>query len=422
MKKCPLPKPEADLVQRFCDTRRETLLLAIELSDADATVQSMPDASPVKWHLAHTTWFFETFILRGLAPDYELFHSDWPFLFNSYYDAEGDRLARARRGMLSRPTLDEIREYRRYVDEQILAYFDQVSEYSADLIELGINHEQQHQELLLTDILNAFSENPLKPTYASNTSVHAVGGNAVPLAWHEFPGGIAEVGHPGMGFSFDAETPKHETLLRPFALANRCVTNREWEEFIDDGGYRNPRHWLSDGWAWVRENAVDRPLYWGERSKDGRSSFTLGGLTRLDPDAPVCHVSLFEADAFASWAGARLPTEHEWELAAQGVDSSTGNQLDIGRQVSPMPASGDGLTQMFGDIWEWTGSCFRPYPGFTVADGAVGEYNGKFMSGQFVLKGASCATPRGHSRPSYRNFFYPHQRWQFCGLRLAKDI
>lgn len=422
MKNCLLPKAEADLVKRFCDTRRETLLLAIELSDADATVQSMADASPVKWHLAHTTWFFETFILRDLAPDYELFRSEWAFLFNSYYNAEGDRLARARRGMLSRPTLDEIRDYRQYVDEQLLARFDQVSGYAADLIELGINHEQQHQELLLTDILNAFSENPLRPAYASGTSVRPVAENAVPLAWHEFPGGVVEVGHPGTGFSFDAETPKHQTLLRPFALANRCVTNREWEEFIDDGGYRNPRHWLSDGWAWIQENAVDRPLYWGERSKGGRSSFTLGGLTRLDPHAPVCHVSLFEADAYASWAGARLPSEHEWELAAHAVDASAGNQMDIGRQISPMPASGDGLTQLFGDVWEWTGSCFRPYPGFKVAEGAVGEYNGKFMSGQFVLKGASCATPRGHSRASYRNFFYPHQRWQFCGLRLAKDI
>ena len=413
---------EATLIDRFAGTRNVTMALAQELGDADATVQPMPDASPTKWHLAHTTWFFETFVLRDHTPDYKPFNPDWPFLFNSYYEAEGTRLARDRRGMLSRPSLDEVRAYRHHVDRQITARSDGLAGRAADLIELGIHHEQQHQELLLTDILNAFSQNPLKPAYAPARRDRARTETPQPLTWYEFDGGLVQIGHDGAAFAFDAETPEHQVMLRPFALASRCVTNREWEEFIANGGYRNPRHWLSDGWAWVRENAIDRPLYWGEHGGGGRKSFTLGGEGLLDPDAPVCHISLYEADAYASWAGARLPTEHEWEWAARDADPLLGNQLDSGGTVKPLPATGDGLAQMFGDVWEWTGSAFRPYPGFRIAEGAVGEYNGKFMSGQFVLKGASCATPRGHSRASYRNFFYPHQRWQFCGLRLAKDI
>ena len=413
---------ETGLMDRFASTRSMTMSLVGGMSDADATIQPMPDASPAKWHLAHTTWFFETFVLRDYGPGYASFHQDWPFLFNSYYEAEGARLARNRRGMLSRPSLDEIREYRRHVDQAILAGSDELAGRAADLIELGIHHEQQHQELLLTDILNAFAQNPLKPAYVPASGGDARTGWQQPLIWDEFDGGLVQVGHDGAAFAFDAETPEHQVMLRPFALASRCVTNREWEEFIANGGYRNPRHWLSDGWAWVRENEIDRPLYWGEHDGDGRKSFTLGGEALLNPDAPVCHISLYEADAYASWAGARLPTEHEWEWAARDADPLLGNQLDSGGTVKPLPATGDGLAQMFGDVWEWTGSAFRPYPGFRIAEGAVGEYNGKFMSGQFVLKGASCATPRGHSRASYRNFFYPHQRWQFCGLRLAKDI
>lgn len=412
--------PEFDLFHRFVNTRGVTMQLAEGLSDADATVQSMPDASPAKWHLGHTTWFFETFVLRDHAPGYELYRLDWPFLFNSYYEVEGARLLRSRRGMLSRPSLEEVREYRRQVDQEILTRSGDLTGHATGFIELGIHHEQQHQELLLTDILNAFSENPLKPAYASVSSGDAPTG--VPLVWQDFDGGIVQVGHDGSGFAFDAETPAHQVLLRPFALANRCVTNREWEEFIADGGYEHPRHWLSDGWAWVKEHAIDRPLYWAERSGEGRRAFTLSGEVSLDPEAPVSHVSLYEADAYASWAGARLPTEHEWEWAAQGHDPRSGNQLDMVSGITPRATSEGGLSQMFGDVWEWTGSAFRPFPGFRTAEGAVGEYNGKFMSGQFVLKGASCATPRGHSRASYRNFFYPHQRWQFCGLRLAKDI
>lgn len=409
-------------VNRLASTRRKTLLLIKGLSDADSTIQPMPDASPAKWHLGHTTWFFETFILRDLVAGYELYHPDWPYLFNSYYEAEGARLLRSRRGMLSRPSLDEVLEYRRYVDTHLLSAIHGLGEDARELVELGIHHEQQHQELLLTDILNALAQNPLKPALRPVSKKQVA--NAAPRdwGWTNYDGGAVRVGNAGEGFAFDAEGPLHTVLLQPFALANRCVTNREWEAFIAAGGYREPRYWLSDGWAWVRENAIEAPLYWGGNEEQGRWVFTLSGEVLLDPDAPVSHISLYEADAFATWAGARLPTEHEWEWAAREADPLAGNQLDDGGVVMPLPAHGEGLQQMFGDVWEWTGSAFRPYPGYRIADGAVGEYNGKFMSGQFVLKGASCATPRGHSRPSYRNFFYPHQRWQFCGLRLAKDI
>lgn len=324
--------------------------------------------------------------------------------------------------MLSRPSLDEVLMYRHHVDKHLLTSIFELGDEAANLLELGIHHEQQHQELLLTDILCSLSLNPLKPAFSlpPERNNRAPGPNEE--KWTEFEGGIVEVGKSGESFCFDAEGPRHQVLLRPFALANRCVTNREWECFIAAGGYHEPLHWLSDGWAWIRENMIEAPLYWGARDGEGRRAYTLSGEVLLDPEAPVSHVSLYEADAFAAWAGARLPTEHEWEWAARDADPLSGNQLDEGEAVMPAPARGTGLQQLYGDVWEWTGSAFRPYPGFRIIDGAVGEYNGKFMSGQFVLKGASCATPRGHSRASYRNFFYPHQRWQFCGLRLAKDI
>ena len=413
---------EGNQANRLAATRRKSLLLARGLSDADATIQPMPDASPAKWHLGHTTWFFETFVLRDMVAGYELFHPDWPYLFNSYYEAEGARLLRSRRGMLSRPSLDEVLMYRQHVDKHMLASTCELGDEAANLLELGIHHEQQHQELLLTDILCSLSLNPLKPTFSSPAKRNAEASSPQEVKWIEFEGGIVEVGNNGANFCFDAEGPRHQVLLRPFALANRCVTNRDWECFIAAGGYQKPLHWLSDGWAWIRENMIEAPLYWGERDGEGRRAYTLSGEVLLDPEAPVSHVSLYEADAFAAWAGARLPTEHEWEWAARDADPLSGNQLDEGETVMPAPAQGVGLQQLYGDVWEWTGSAFRPYPGFRIVDGAVGEYNGKFMSGQFVLKGASCATPRGHSRASYRNFFYPHQRWQFCGLRLAKDI
>ncbi len=416
----PSPRPLAntgdDLSETFARTRALSEALVAPLSDADATIQSMEDASPAKWHLAHTTWFWETFLLREHAPGYVLFDADWPFLFNSYYEAEGERIARFSRGMLSRPTLQQVLDWRGHVDHHMQALIEDPQH--ADLIALGIAHEQQHIELLLTDIKHALFQNPLGPAMWEDGSAAA---HSQAEGWFEHPGGIARIGHDGAGFAFDNEGPVHRVLLEPFALSKRLVTNREWNEFIADGGYQTASLWLSDGWAWVRENSIAAPLYWR-----GDEHFTHQGWQKRDPEAPVTHISYFEADAFASWAGVRLPTEFEWEAIARGQDAegeppahdpAAGNQLD--HAAAPLPVGGEGL---FGDCWQFTRSAYLPYPRFQPAEGAVGEYNGKFMSGQFVLKGASCATVRGHSRASYRNFFYPHQRWQFTGLRLAKDL
>ena len=401
--------PEA-LRERLAATRRLTLDLAAPLSDADAAIQPFPDASPAKWHLAHTTWFFETFILRDHIAGYELFDERWPFLFNSYYEGEGPRHARNKRGMLSRPSLDEARAYRAHVDEALDRAFPSLPSAAIELVELGIHHEQQHQELFLTDILATFAENPLEPAYGKLPPPACFADE--PLAWQRGRDGVVEIGATATGFAFDSERPRHSTFLAPHALANRRVTNREWREFIDAGGYRTPALWLSDGWAWVQQEGISAPLYW---HGDG-TEFTLGGRREIDWAAPVAHVSHYEADAFARWAGARLPTEPEWEDFASSADPHIGNQLDAAGAVAPRPGGG-----LFGDVWEWTQSAFASYPGFAPAPGAVGEYNGKFMSGQLVLKGASCATPRGHSRASYRNFFPPAARWQFTGVRLARD-
>jgi ergothioneine biosynthesis protein EgtB len=398
------------LGEKLFATRKLTLDLAAPLSDADATIQPFPDASPAKWHLAHTTWFFETFVLRDHLPGYRAFAERWAYLFNSYYEAEGPRHARPRRGMLSRPSLDEVSSYRAHVDEALERALPKLSPTALDLIELGINHEQQHQELFLTDILATFAENPLEPAYGELPSPACFA--VEPLSWHRGREGLVEIGASDSGFSFDAERPRHRTFLSPHQLANRRVTNKEWREFIDDGGYGIPTLWLSDGWAWVREYGITAPLYWREEG----SEFTLGGRREIGWAAPVAHVSYYEADAFARWAGARLPTEAEWEDFASSADPNFGNLLDQAGAVVSSPGGG-----IFGDVWEWTQSAFTSYPGFAPADGAVGEYNGKFMSGQLVLKGASCATPRGHSRPSYRNFFPPAARWQFTGVRLAQD-
>ncbi|MEZ5681976.1 MAG: ergothioneine biosynthesis protein EgtB [Erythrobacter sp.] len=402
------------LVERFRATRALSESLAAPLSEADATIQSMEDASPAKWHLAHVTWFWETFLLRDHLANYSLFDDSWPFVFNSYYEAEGERIARFSRGMLSRPTLAQILEWRAHVDaamEQLLA-----REELHPLIELGIAHEQQHQELLLTDIKHALFQNPLGVAMWEDTAQST---GAQIEGWFGHPGGVARVGHQDESFAFDNESPAHRVLLEPFALSSRLVTNRGWAEFIADGGYDTASLWLSDGWAWVRGEGICAPLYW----RDGEH-FTHAGWQERDPDAPVSHISYFEADAFATWAGNRLPTEFEWEAIARGQegeqpahDPAGGNQLD--NAAPPLPCGSAGL---FGDCWQFTRSAYLPYPRFQPAAGAVGEYNGKFMSGQFVLKGASCATARGHSRASYRNFFYPHQRWQFTGLRLARDI
>ncbi len=418
---------EAETPELFSQVRALSLSLAEPLSDADATVQSMDDASPAKWHLAHTTWFFETFVLREV-PGYRAFDPSYAYLFNSYYEAEGPRHARPSRGLLTRPSLDEICAYRAHADAALIEAWPLLSSDKRALVELGCHHEQQHQELLLTDILHLFAQSPLMPAYRS-TPVSLVprevegrdtGPPQRPLTtlgtsgwlWSEYAGGIVGIGHSGPAFAFDCEGPRHQVLLQPYALADRLVTNGDWTAFIEEGGYRNPRWWLSDGWAWVQREGVTAPLYW-----DGEgNSFGLDGLKPLDPHAPVTHISFYEADAYASWAGARLPTEAEWEHAAAGLDPNAGQFLDAAGAVRPREHG------MFGSAWEWTGSAYRPYPGFKPAEGAVGEYNGKFMSGQFVLKGGSCATPHGHIRASYRNFFYPHQRWQFTGLRLARDL
>ena len=404
------PQPADSLAQRLFATRKLTLDLVAPLSDADAAIQPFPDASPAKWHIAHTTWFFETFVLRDHAPEYRPFDERWAFLFNSYYEAEGERHARPKRGMLSRPSLDEVRSYRAHVDKVLDRILPTLPPAALELIELGINHEQQHQELLLTDILATFAENPLEPAYAELPPPTCFA--TEPLTFHRGREGIVEIGATNDGFAFDCERPRHRNFLSRHEIANRRATNKEWYEFIADGGYSTPTLWLSDGWAWVQQEGITAPLYWSE---DG-TEFTLGGRREIDWAAPVAHVSYFEADAFARWSNARLPTEAEWEDFASSSDPHLGNQLDRAGVATPRPGGG-----IFGDVWEWTQSAFASYPGFAPAAGAVGEYNGKFMCGQFVLKGASCATPRGHSRASYRNFFPPSARWQFTGVRLARD-
>jgi ergothioneine biosynthesis protein EgtB len=406
----------------YLRTRALSLDLVAPLSDADATAQSMPDASPAKWHLAHVTWFFETFILRDHVPGYRLHDERWAYLFNSYYEAEGARHARSQRGLLTRPTLAEVIDYRHRVDAAMIAAMPLIEERCPDLLALGLNHEQQHQELLLTDLKHLFSQNPLGPAVWPAPPESLKGHRASGPVWHAGPVGLVEVGHAGDEFAFDCEGPAHRHYLYPYALADRPVTNGDWFDFIRENGYATAALWLSDGWAWVEREGIDSPLYW-RRTHHGWEQFTLAGWRPVDPAAPVTHVSFYEADAFATWAGARLPTEQEWESAARHLDPDRGVQLDAAGPVQPrFEAGGADLNSMFGNVWEWTGSAYRPYPGFRPAQGAVGEYNGKFMSGQFVLRGGSCATPRGHLRASYRNFFYPHQRWQFTGLRLAKDL
>ncbi|WP_041685879.1 ergothioneine biosynthesis protein EgtB [Erythrobacter litoralis] len=406
---------EPQLADSFRKTRALTEALAAPLSEADAMIQSMEDASPAKWHLAHTTWFWETFLLRDHAEGYRLYDAEWPFLFNSYYEAEGARHTRCDRGMISRPSLAEVLDYRSAVTEAMERLLGR--EDLQPLITLGIAHEQQHQELLLTDIKHGLFQNPLGPPMWEGSQQAAA---ERVREWQEHPGGIALIGHDGEGFAFDNEGPRHRVLLEPFALASSLVTNGEWAEFIADGGYGTASLWLSDGWAWVQEHRIASPDYWR-----GEEHFTLQGWVDRDPSAPVTHISFYEADAFATWAGARLPTEFEWEAVARGQhaeeapahDPAGGNQLD--EAAPPHPTGSEGL---FGDCWQFTRSAYLPYPRYEAPSGAVGEYNGKFMSGQVVLRGASCATVRGHSRASYRNFFYPHQRWQFTGLRLAKDL
>jgi ergothioneine biosynthesis protein EgtB len=400
----------------YSQVRCATLALCDGLEPEDTVVQTMPDVSPTKWHLAHTSWFFETFVVAPRVPDYRPFHAQYNYLFNSYYYTVGDMYRRPQRGLLSRPTLAEIRAYREHVDAQVarLLERDAGDPELAMLITLGINHEQQHQELILTDIKHVLGSNPLHPRLRETPLPPRR--QTPPLTFVSMPHGIVEIGHAGDGFAFDNETPRHRVLLEPHALASRPVTNAEYLEFIRDGGYTQPTLWLSDGWAKVRTEGWSRPLYWSEGLD---THYTLGGLREIDPSAPVCHVSYYEADAFARWYGARLPGEAELERAAEGRRVE-GNLVETG-YLQPVAAKGGGLTQLFGDVWEWTASAYAPYPGFRPLAGSLGEYNGKFMCSQLVLRGGSCATPASHLRATYRNFFYPDARWQFTGIRLARD-
>jgi ergothioneine biosynthesis protein EgtB len=418
----PQPSLEANfpsLKTRLMETRALSSALARPLSDEDQVVQAMDDASPTKWHLAHTTWFFEAFVLKRFLPGYRVFDERFEYCFNSYYESVGPRHPRPKRGLLTRPSSDEVRAYRVFVDEALGRLFEQdLAPEAAELVELGINHEQQHQELQLTDILALFAAEPLKPAYRQASPGIAVG-EAAPLEFVFFDGGIFRVGHNDEGFAYDNEGPAHQELIRPFKLASRLVTNAEWIEFIEDGGYDTPTLWLADGWNTVCSQGWEGPLYF-EEGDGGYLQMSLLGFRPVDPASPVTHISYYEADAFARWAGYRLPSEFEWEVAAASVPIE-GRTLGEGH-LRAMPAKDDsGLQQMFGDLWEWTGSAYLPYTGFKAAPGAVGEYNGKFMCNQFVLRGGSCVTPEGHVRRTYRNFFYPHQRWQFMGLRLAGD-
>jgi ergothioneine biosynthesis protein EgtB len=419
----------APVLQRFQSIRSATEVLARPLSAEDCQLQSMPDASPVKWHLAHLTWFFETFILERFEPDFTPHDAQFRVLFNSYYNAVGDKHPRAQRGLVSRPTLAQVLAYRHAVDARIIKLLEKENAPSLlQLIEIGLHHEQQHQELILTDIKHALFCNPAMPEYAHGWPLSRVSPQA--MQWLPYAGGLVECGHSAEGFCFDNETPRHAVFLRPYALSSRLVTHGEWEQFIADGGYTRPELWLSMGWDWVQENNIRAPLYWFSTASELTTqwrTFTLRGAMKVDAHTPICHINYFEADAYARWAGARLPTEAEWEHAAENISpeiSLKGNFADD-RIFHPLathtPFAGQ-PQQMFGDVWEWTSSSYAPYPGYEPWAGEVGEYNGKFMCNQYVLRGGSCATPASHIRTSYRNFFPPQAQWQFSGLRLAKDI
>jgi len=419
---------DGGLAARFRRVRDLTEELAAPLSAEDQTAQSMPDCSPAKWHRAHTTWFFETFLLTPFLPGYRLFDPDYAYLFNSYYEAVGARHPRPQRGMITRPGVAEVAAYRAYVDAAMDRLLARGDERTRPLVELGLAHEEQHQELLLMDLLHLFSLNPLNPVYRP-PRVEPDQPDPGAGCWIGFDGGIHEIGHDGSGsnsgFAFDNEGPRHPVLLQPFRLFSRPVRNADWLAFMADGGYRTPTLWLSDGWAAAQGQEWEAPGYWRRRD-GGWHVMTLSGELPVNPAAPVCHVSFYEADAFARWSGGRLPTEAEWEVAAAGLPPAgdmAGNTLGSGAlRPRPGPAVPDGApAQMFGDVWEWTASPYGRYPGYRPAAGAVGEYNGKFMANQMVLRGGCCVTPDGHVRASYRNFFYPHQRWMFAGVRLAED-
>jgi len=412
------------LLDRYRTVRAATTALTRGLVPEDQVVQSMPDVSPTKWHLAHTTWFWETFLLVPHQPGYDLHHPEYPFLFNSYYVQAGERHCRAQRGYLSRPTVDEVGLYRAHVDQAMEAFLegagDRHSPEVLSLVELGLNHEQQHQELMVTDLKHVFSVNPLRPVYREREGEEA--SDPGTMGWVEVPEGIHEVGWAGPGFAYDNEEPRHRRFLEAVSVADRLVTCGEYLAFMEDGGYRCPELWMSAGWAAAQEGGWTEPFYWEKRNGEWWI-FTLAGMRPLDPHEPVCHVNWYEADAYARWAGARLPREEEWEVLAAGVpvegnlvESRRFHPAGVGKASPERP-----LRQLFGDVWEWTSSPYSPYPGFRTAPGAVGEYNGKFMVNQFVLRGGSCATPASHLRHTYRNFFPPDASWQFTGIRLARD-
>jgi ergothioneine biosynthesis protein EgtB len=409
------------LLDRYERVRAQTEALCEPLEIEDYVVSTMSDVSPTKWHLAHTSWFFETFVLARYSPAYASPNPRYAFLFNSYYVQAGERHCRAKRGLVTRPTVDEVFAYRAHVDDAMRALIHEVAgdeeHPAASLIELGLHHEQQHQELLVTDIKHVFWMNPLRPAYRERPAAESA--PTPPLRWHDVAEGVYRIGHEAEGFAFDNESPAHRVFVEPFKLASRLVTNGEYLAFVEDGGYRRPELWLSAGLATVQDRAWEAPLYW-ERTADGYTEFTLAGTRPLDPNEPVCHVSYYEADAFARWAGHRLPTEAEWEIAAAGAPVD--GRFVESERFHPGPASSAATghpEQLYGDVWQWTQSAYVAYPGYTPAAGAIGEYNGKWMADQWVLRGASCATPRSHARRTYRNFFPSDARWQFMGLRLA---
>jgi len=415
------PSVTRALLERFHITRKRSVSLTEGLSEEDCCVQSMPDASPIKWHLAHTTWFFETFILEKLEADFRPHHQAFRVLFNSYYNGVGNKHPRAQRGMLTRPSTDEVIAYRHNVDARMARLLESAVAQGghtelATLTELGIQHEQQHQELMLTDVKHLLSMNPLFPAYAEGVPAIIYSARVPELLWIPMEASIVEIGHASDAFCFDNETPRHRQFVEPFSLASRLVTNAEYLAFIEDGGYRNPNLWLSEGWDLVRTNELTQPIYWHQGDDGAWHEYTLYGLRRLQSAAPALHLSYFEAEAYARWAGARLPTEFEWEAVAAKY-AITGDTPSL----HPHPTQQAGLTQLYGTAWQWTSSSYAPYPGFEPAAGAIGEYNGKFMVNQYVLRGSSCATPAGHARLTYRNFFPTTARWQFTGIRLAKS-